>query len=66
MTFHKSDKQNIFSGGSLHKQIMKANCSLCAALLSSVVMLQIFVKQTINGNKHPQTVQDPLLKKFFL
>jgi len=65
MTLHKSDKKILFLGGSLHKQIMKANCRLCAARLSSVVMLQIFVKQTTEGNKHPQTVQEPLLKKIF-
>ena len=61
MALHITDKQYIFSGGTLHKQIMKANCSLCAARLSSVVMLLTFVKQTIEGNKHPQTVQDTLL-----
>jgi hypothetical protein len=66
MTLRQADKQCIFSGGSLHKQIMKANCSLCAARLCSVVMLQIFVKQTTKGNKHNQTVQDHLLKKIFL
>jgi hypothetical protein len=66
MTLRQADKQCIFSGGSLHKQIMKANCSLCAACLCSVVMLQIFVKQTTKANKHNQTIHDPLLKKIFL
>jgi hypothetical protein len=45
---------------------MKTNCSLCAARLCSVVMLQVFVKQTTKGNKHNQTVVDHLLKKIFL
>ena len=66
MTLHQADKNYIFSGGSFHKQIMKANCSLCAARLLIVVMLQISVKQTAKGNKHTQTIQDPLLKKIFL
>ena len=66
MTLHQADKNYIFSVGSLHKQIMKANFSLCAARLSSVVMLQVFVKQTTKGNKHTQTTQDPLSKKIFL
>jgi hypothetical protein len=29
-------------------------------------MLQVFVKQTTKGNKHPQTVQDALLREIFL
>jgi hypothetical protein len=30
MTLHQADKQCVFSGESLCKQIMRANCSLCA------------------------------------
>jgi hypothetical protein len=29
MTLHQDDKQRIFSGESLRKQIMRANCILC-------------------------------------
>ena len=44
---------------------MRANYSLCAPHLLSVIMLQNFVKQTTKGNKRTQKVQDPLLKKIF-
>jgi len=66
MTLHQAYKQYIFSSKFLGKQIIRANYSLCAPRLSSVVMLQNFVKQTTKENKHTQKVQDPLLKKIFL
>jgi hypothetical protein len=56
MTIYQADTQCIFSGESLRKQIVKANCILCV----ECCCIAEFCETKDQGE---QTLDDPLLKK---